>query len=43
MGESKLNRAHVLEWFGGSKEFEDFHQGMVDETVIAALIDEDLT
>ena len=41
-GETKLNRAEVLEWFGNATEFESFHRGMMDELAIAPLIDEDL-
>jgi len=50
-GDTKLNRAEVLDWFGGKtqvwwtkkpSQFEEFHRGMVDEKAVAALIDEDL-
>jgi len=39
--ETKLNRAEVLNMFGGIKGFEEFHQGMVDEKKLAALIDDE--
>jgi putative transposase len=41
-GDTRLNRAEVLDWFGGSTEFENFHHGMVDKSAITALIDQDL-
>jgi putative transposase len=41
-GKSKLSRAEVLNWFGDTAQFENFHRGMVDELAITALIDEDL-
>jgi putative transposase len=39
---TKLNRAEALNWFGGVKEFKEFHCGRVDEKAVAALVDEDL-
>ncbi len=41
-GETKLNRADVLNWFGNVAQFEQFHCGMVDEKMLAAVIDEEL-
>ena len=41
-GDTKLNRAEVLNWFGDAGKYEVFHRGLVDEKVVAALIDEDL-
>jgi len=41
-GTTKLDRAQVLDWFGGVTQLEEFHCGMVDEKSLAALIDEDL-
>lgn len=41
-GDTKLNRAEVMDWFGGKSQFEEFHRGLVDEKAVAALIDEDL-
>ncbi len=42
-GNTMLNRAEVLNWFGGAARFEIFHRGLVEEKTVAALIDEDLT
>ena len=36
-----LSRTHVLDWFGGTARLTQFHQGVVDERSLAALIDED--
>jgi len=41
-GETKLDRAAVLDWFGNKAEYERFHLGMVDEAAIWPLIEEDL-
>jgi putative transposase len=41
-GNTQLNRADALGWFGSDKQFEEFHRGMVDERAIATLLDEDL-
>ena len=41
-GETKLDRAAVLDWFDNTARFEDFHRGLVDERTIRALIAEDL-
>ena len=41
-GETKLNRADVLGWFGNLTQFEHFHRGMVDEKAVAPVIDEEL-
>ena len=41
IGETKLIRDEVLSMFNGRKEFEEFHQGMVDEKKLAMLIDEE--
>ena len=41
-GETKLDRASVLDWFGNTAQFEGFHRGMVDEVAIKTLIEEDL-
>jgi len=38
-GATKLKRIEVLNMFDGSKGFEEFHQGMLDEKKLAALID----
>jgi hypothetical protein len=40
-GETKLKRIEVLNWFGGVKGFEEFHQGMVDEKKLDLLIDDE--
>jgi putative transposase len=36
-----LSRASVLDWYHGIAGFQQFHQGAVDERIIAPLIDED--
>ncbi len=41
-GDTQLNRAEVLNWFGDKARFDEFHRGRVDEKTVAALIDEDL-
>ncbi len=41
-GTTKLKRTEVLEWFGGKKQFEEFHRGMIDEKALETLIDEDV-
>lgn len=41
-GETKLNRAEVLNWFGDAAQYEAFHRGLMDEKAIAAVIDEEL-
>jgi putative transposase len=41
--DTKLKRAEVMKWFGGERQFEAFHRGMVDERAIAFLVAEDLT
>ena len=38
-GATRLKRDYVLGLFGGVKGFEEFHQGMVNEKLLAALID----
>lgn len=40
--DTKLNRSDVLTWFGDKTRFDEFHRGMVDEKVVAKLIDTDL-
>lgn len=35
---TKINRAEVLDWFGGRREFIDAHRLEVDERLIAHLI-----
>jgi putative transposase len=40
-GDTRLKRDEVLGLFGGSKGFEEFHQGMVDEKKLAVLIDDE--
>lgn len=35
---TKLNREEVLSWFGGVKEFKDFHQAQLNEKEIEAFI-----
>ena len=42
LGDTRLDRAEVLEWFGGRAQFEGSHHQMIDEGAIAALIDQDL-
>ncbi len=39
---TKLQRAEVLNWFGGGGRFDEFHRGVLDEKVVAELIGEDL-
>ena len=41
-GDTHLNRAEVLNWFGDKTQFDEFHRGRMDEKTVAALIDEDL-
>jgi len=41
-GDTKLNRAEVINWFGDAAKYEAFHRGRVDEKAVATLIDEDL-
>jgi REP element-mobilizing transposase RayT len=41
-GNTQLNRAEVIGWFGSSNEFQAFHRGMVNEWTIAPLIEDDL-
>jgi putative transposase len=41
-GNTELDRAAVLNWFGDKTQFDEFHWGGVDEKTVAALIDEDL-
>jgi REP element-mobilizing transposase RayT len=40
-GNTRLMRHEVLEMFGGMKGLESFHQGMLDEKMLARLIDEE--
>jgi len=40
-GQTKLKRIEVLNMFDGLREFEEFHQGMVDDKKLAMLIDEE--
>jgi putative transposase len=40
-GQTRLARTEVIDWFGGQQDFVAFHNGMVDEHAIAALVDED--
>ena len=42
VGDTKLNRAEVINWFGDAAKYEAFHRGMVDEKAMSELIDEDL-
>jgi putative transposase len=39
---TKINRTDVLDWFGGKEQFDEFHQGMVDEKIVAGLIKDDV-
>ena len=41
-GATELNRGEVLGWYGGARQFAEFHRGMVNEKTVAALIDADL-
>ncbi len=41
IGETKLDRDKVLNWFGGSAQYKALHQGLVEEKTISALIAED--
>ena len=41
-GETKLDRASVLDGFGDAAQFETFHREMVDEAAIRALGEENL-
>lgn len=39
---TRLDRAHVVSWFGGSEPLQSFHEGAVDEKLISALLLDDL-
>ena len=38
---TRVERAEVLDWFGGRAEFEDAHAGEVDEGLIGPLVEDD--
>ena len=38
---TRLQRAEVMDWFGNTQHFQNFHQGIVDEKAIATLIGDD--
>lgn len=40
--ETRLNRTEALEWFGGTRQYEEFHRGMLDEKRLAELVGDEL-
>ena len=40
-GKTKLKRDDVLDWFGGTNRFKEFHKGEADEKMIGSLIGDD--